>query len=261
MILRGSVYSKTLEMETGITILTPRDRVPDRPAKVAYLLHGLSANNCCWTDYTLLPLYARDADVVFVMPEVGRSFYSDMKHGQRFFSYVADELPKLCRNTFNISPDRADTAIMGGSMGGYGALKIALSRPDRFGCACAFASACLYLGDRIDDIVRIGDMDVIREYLGDQLVRDFQAILGDSFAVENQHLILELARSVPEGNRPRIYSACGTEDDLVRENRHFRDDMLALGYEITYEEWPAAHDWFFFDAALRKGLEYWLGSM
>lgn len=261
MILRGSVYSKILEMETGVTIITPRERDKEKPAKVAYLLHGLSANNGCWTDFTMLPIYARDVDVVFVMPEVGRSFYTDMKHGQRFFTYVADELPGICSRTFNISSDRAETAVMGGSMGGYGALKIALSRPERFGCCCVFASACLYLGDLMDSVTLMGDVDVIKEYLGDQLLRDFYGILGGVFAIENHHQILELAGSVPETLRPRVYSACGTEDSLVRENRRFRDDMLVMGYDVTYEEWEGAHDWFFFDAALRKGLSHWLAGL
>lgn len=260
MILRGSVYSKILEMETGIAFLLPRPPDAGRPAKVAYLLHGLGGNSGSWLDRTLLSVYAKEKDILFVMPEVGRSFYTDMKYGQRFFSYIADELPDICARTFRISAERADTAVFGGSMGGYGALKVALSRPERYGFCCPIASACLYLGEQIEEVAGYGSMEIITQYLGAQLVRDFQAILGTSFAVGDRERVTSLARAVPPELRPRIYSACGAEDDLARINRRFRDEMAALGYAITYEEWAGGHDWLFFDGALRRGLESWLGT-
>ena len=260
MILRGSVFSRILEMETGVTVITPQDYQTDRPYKIAYLLHGLCGNNSNWADYTMLPAHALDCPVVFVMPEAGRSFYADMKYGQRFFSYVADELSIICKRTFNVSAAPADTAVMGASMGGYGALKVALSRPDQFGVCCAFASACLYLREQIEGMNMLGDLEKIREYIGEQLIRDFQAILGDGFETGPENRILELARRVEPGRRPKIYSACGTEDDLRGDNQRFRDDMKRLGYDFTYEEWIGEHDWLFFDAALKKGLGWWLGA-
>ena len=260
MILRGSVFSRILEMETGITVITPQDYQTDEPYKVAYLLHGLCGNSGNWADYTMLPAHALDCRAVFVMPEAGRSFYADMKYGQRFFSYVADELPLICKRTFNVSAAREDTAVMGVSMGGYGALKVALSRPEQFGSCCAFSSACLYLREQIRGMNMLGDLDAMREYIGEQLIRDFQAILGDGFETKPEDQILDLAADAGAGRRTRIYSACGAGDDLRGDNRRFRDDMLRLGYDFTYEEWVGGHDWIFFDAALKKALGWWLGA-
>lgn len=260
MILRGSVFSRILEMETGLTVISPQDYLSDQPYKIVYLLHGLCGNNGNWADYTMLPVYALDCHAIFVMPEVARSFYADQTYGQRFFSYVADELPMICKRTFNISAARADTAIMGGSMGGYGALKIALSRPDQYGFCASFAAACLYLGEQIQGMLRLNDMEKIREQVGEQIIRDFEAVLGPKFETRTQDRVLDLAKAAPAANRPRIYSACGTEDDLLTENRRFRDDMTRLGYNFVYEEWKGDHDWPFFDAALKKGLDAWLGD-
>ena len=150
MKLNGNVFSKVLDMDTGITIVTPNDLKLDGSYKVVYLLHGLCGNHRNWADYTLLPTYANDYDAIFIMPEVQRSFYMDMKYGLKYFSYITEELPEICKNIFNISSKREDTAIMGASMGGYGALKCALSKPDQYGFCGAFSPAFLFLKDYLD---------------------------------------------------------------------------------------------------------------
>lgn len=258
MILRGSTHSLALEMETGITVVTPPNP-EDRPMRVAYLLHGLFGSHGDWTDFTLLPRYALDRDIVFVMPEAGRSFYADMTYGQRFYTYVADELPELCLKTFNISSAREDTAVLGGSMGGYGALKCALGRPERFGLCGAFASACLFLGKQVTELGAM-ELDVVRERMGDQLVRDFQAILGESVRPRREDEALALAEAAAFGPfRPRVYACCGDADDLRAENAAFAAEMTRLGFDYTYEEWAGGHDWTFFGQALARSLDFLFG--
>ena len=113
MRLSGTVYSNVLEMDTDITIITPND-LKDEPYQVVYLLHGLCGNNKTWLDYTMLPFYAEHGRSIYVLPEVGRSFYADMQYGQRYFTYIADELPVIVRNVFRVSSDREHTVILGG---------------------------------------------------------------------------------------------------------------------------------------------------
>lgn len=95
-----------------------------------YLLHGLSDNHSCWLRRTAVDRYAEEYGIAVVMPEVQRSFYCDMAHGPAYFTYIADELPQICQRLFRLSDKREDTFIAGNSMGGYGALKAALSRPE-----------------------------------------------------------------------------------------------------------------------------------
>lgn len=261
MLLSGSVYSKVLEMDSGISVITPSPAAP-RPWKVAYVLHGLCGSHRNWNDYTLLPLYARELPVAFVMPDVGRSFYSDMKCGQRFFTYVPEELPEICAATFNISAAPGDTYVFGGSMGGYGALRCALARPDRFGGCCALSSACLFLQERIAQMSALGNLDLVREQLGPQLVRDFQGILGEELTPRPQDELLTLARAAAaSGLMPKFYSCCGTEDDLRDDNARFAAAMRELGFDFTYEERAGGHKWEFFDQALKAGIEFFFGNI
>ena len=60
------------------------------------------------------------------MPEVQRSFYADMAAGLDYFGYVAVELPAMCERMFGLPHERTKRYVMGLSMGGYGALKLAL---------------------------------------------------------------------------------------------------------------------------------------
>ena len=72
----------------------------------------------------------------------GAGFYVDATQAPwaknyRMYSYVTDELPRLVAGEFPVDMDRQ--AIFGHSMGGHGALTIALNNPDRFRSCSAFA--------------------------------------------------------------------------------------------------------------------------
>src|ERR1039457_3406917 len=60
--------------------------------------------------------------------------------GYRMDSYVTQELPKVVAANFPIDPSRA--GIFGHSMGGHGALTIALRNPDTYASVSAFAPIC-----------------------------------------------------------------------------------------------------------------------
>lgn len=257
MVLRGSVFSRTLEMETGLSVVAPEVSQDGAPFKVAYVLHGLCGHSGDWADYTMLPWVARDYSVVFVMPEVGRSFYTDMKYGQRFFRYVSEELPEICKSVFNISTDRENVAVIGASMGGYGALKWALSRPESIGYCCAFSSACLFLREGLELRRTLGETEEFRRAYGEQLFTDLQGIYGERLEWRPENDILELAKAIKDDPLiPSIYLACGTEDRLRDENIHFREEVGKLGIRLTYEEWAGNHDWFFFNEALNRALKW-----
>lgn len=256
MILRGSVFSKVLEMETGITIVAPNEFMTDRTYQAAYLLHGLCGKSGDWADYTMLPVYANDYHVIFIMPEAARSFYADMKYGQRFFSYITEELPVICKSVFNISVKRENTAVIGNSMGGYGALKCALSKPEQYGYCCAFSPPFLFLREGLDIQRAKGETEEFKAAYGEQLFKDFLAIFGEQLEWSAQDEILDLAKKINEQSvKPKIYCACGTEDYLHADNVRFRDEITKLNFDFTYEEWAGQHDWYFFNEALKKALD------
>ena len=71
----------------------------------------------------------------------GAGFYLDAKaepwrKNYRMYSYITEELPALIAEEFPI--DMSRQGIFGHSMGGHGALTIALKNPDTYGSCSAF---------------------------------------------------------------------------------------------------------------------------
>lgn len=260
MILRGTTFSQALEMDTGISVILPCDLSGDEPYQVCYLLHGICGNSENFIAHTMLPVYALEYRTVFVMPEAARSFYTDMRRGQKFFTYVAEELPETCLRLFNISARREDTAVMGTSMGGYGALKCAFNHPDRFGAAAAFAPPCLYLGENIPALRTPEGAATARETYGEQLYTDMLSIHGDDFAWRPENDIPALAAKLgASAAKPRVYLCCGDQDYMLPEITRFAAYMKTLAFDFTFEQWPGDHDWYFFDQAVRKALAWCYG--
>jgi S-formylglutathione hydrolase FrmB len=251
MILRGVFFSQSLEMETNISIVAP-DKFSDQPYKVVYLLHGICGRSGDWIDYTMLPNYSKAYQAVFIMPEVARSFYSDMKYGLNYFSYVTEELPQMSSSLLNISQKREDTAIIGASMGGYGALKAALSNPQKYGFCGAFSSPCLMLKEHLE---YTEGAKKFKELFGERLFKDFQAVFGEKIEWNPKEDVIELAKqSGDDGLKPKIYLACGTEDMFYADNKRFSSILKDSGHHSIFEEWQGNHDWTFFDEALKRVL-------
>ncbi|VFQ43916.1 alpha/beta hydrolase [Desulfoluna butyratoxydans] len=257
MILKGSFYSQTLEMETGLSVLVPNSSLTRGNHSVVYLLHGLCGRNEDWIHYSMLPVYAERFDCVFIMPEVARSFYTDMAYGQHFFRYITQELPAVCASVFQVSSRREETYVMGTSMGGYGALKCALTYPETYGGCAAFSSPCLFLKEGLDAQRDPANRPYLEKTYGCQLLNDFEAAFGPDLTWKPEHDILALAAAAAQqGTTPRIYAACGTQDPMYQENKRFEGEMKRLGLDFSFEVWDGEHNWTFFNSALEKALGY-----
>ena len=142
-LIRIGFFSTVLGMCTSCDVILPQQTDADAPARefpVMYLLHNLTKSHSTWQRMTCIERYALNHGVAVVMPDAQLSSYADMVHGGKFFTYIADELPGLMRSFFPLSGRREDTFICGASMGGYGALKIGLTRPEQYGVIGSLSS-------------------------------------------------------------------------------------------------------------------------
>ena len=259
MILRGDFNSEALRLNTNIQVMVPDNA--SGPYRIVYLLHGMHGNQGTWLDYTMLPYYGKKYNAIFVMPEAGRSFYFNQKYGRKYYTYVSDELPRVCKNLFNISSRREDTAAIGCSMGGFGALMLALTRPDQYGFCGAISPACLYYKPILDSLREDTGPFLKTGAEAEEILNDLYSIYGEGLEYHPDYDVSEMAKNFPAAKpRPRIYATCGTEDDLRKDNLQFRDQMKNSGHDFTYEEWAGGHDWYFFNDALKKSLDFWLKS-
>jgi S-formylglutathione hydrolase FrmB len=223
-------------------------RVAER--KVLYLLHGLGDDASAWQRYTSIETYAARYGLVAVMPSVGRSFYTDQPNGQKYFTYLTEELPRYLEEVFGLAPRRDDTFIAGVSMGGYGAFKAALLHPELYAAAASF-SGMLSL-----EILRLLPDDPRRE--------EFTHLFGDLERLTGgEHDPLTWLRQAAEypGRLPKLFIACARQEDIYPLSSLFYGACVALGVQAEYHEEDGGHDWFFWDGQIRRFLEQVLGPI
>jgi S-formylglutathione hydrolase FrmB len=201
----------------------------------------MTGSSTCWADNTRITHYVHHRHpFIVIMPEVHNSFYTDMAYGANYFTYVAHELPGIVEQLFNVRHMRENTYIAGLSMGGYGAAKCALSRPEFYAACAAFSGAL--------------DAEGIYAHLPN--VDDWHrkiaiAIAGPDLQVPVGGDLFRLATELAYQNvKPRMLVTCGDKDFLLEANRKFDAHMKKLPFEYAYREWPGDHDWDFWEQSL-----------
>lgn len=224
--------------------------VPVAGRKVLYLLHGLSEDASAWQRYSSIETLAAAYGLVVVMPSAGRSFYVDQPNGQAYFTYLTEELPRYLAEVFGLRPRREDTFIAGSSMGGYGAFKAALLHPERYAAAASFSG-----------VLSLAILQVLPD---DPRRAEFSTLFGDLDKLPgSEHdpaTWLERAAQDPD-RLPRLFIAVSRQEDLYPLSGMFYAACRSLGIKADYYEQDGGHDWFSWDAQLRRFLEGELGPL
>ena len=247
-------YSETLQLAVSMDVLLPRMTQAQRDAlgpgyrfPTLFLLHGMSADHTGWQRFTSIERYTRFLNLAVVMPAVHRSFYTDQADGYPYWTFISEEVPAQARFYFPLATERERTFVAGLSMGGYGAMKLGLRQPERFAAAASFSGA-------VDMAQRIQEAPVDRAQEMRRTFGDLSKFAGS----ENDLVAIASTLAASDKPKPRLFLSCGTEDFLYQNNLGFRDHLRGLGFDLTYEEGPGAHDWTYWDQQIQRCLA-WLG--
>jgi S-formylglutathione hydrolase FrmB len=238
--------SASLQKHVCANIIVPEDAALTPPYAVMYLLHGLSDDYTIWHRRTSVERYLDGLPLIVVMPDGGRGFYTDAVQGFACEAAILKDLIPLVDRTFPTRAERSGRCIGGLSMGGYGALRLALRRPDLF-CSAVSHSGALYFGHR----------PLAQD---DGRVDEFVRIVGDRPAGGPNDLHA-LAGRVDRSLLPAMRIDCGTSDQLLADNRNFHAALDALGIEHEYEEFAGAHDWAYWDARLPEAIRFHMRAL
>jgi len=216
--------------------------VPETPGPwpMLVLLHGLSDGYGAWTRLTSLERHVGERGLLVVMPDGHRSFYANdpRRGGHAYEDHILEDVMGFVERTFPVRAERAGRAVAGLSMGGYGALMLALRHPDRFAAASGHSSAVGFVHRHME---AGPDMEALAEAL--------PAAEYDCFRLAER-----LAGG--DGPRPALRFDCGADDALVDDNRAFHEHLNGLAIEHTYEEFPGGHGWEYWDTHVQQTLDF-----
>lgn len=258
-LIQCNFFSRSLMRTVPIQVVLPTDKMllsqealpEQKPFKTLYLLHGIFGNDTDWVTGTRIQAWAQERNLAVVMPSGDNKFYVNNKiSGELYGDFIGKELVDFTRRSFPLSHKREDTFIGGLSMGGYGAIVNGLQNPETFGAVCALSSATIL--DRI-----LGATEYTQDIFSNKGY--YESVFGDlTKLVGSDADYNALAEKVAKsgGPKPAFYMACGTEDDLFSTNTMFRDHLKNLGFDVTWEEGPGIHDWYFWDTYILRVLKW-----
>lgn len=252
-LIKCNFFSETLRLSTSMTVILPQQtesqvgmsgvaKVDRHPT--LWLLHGGSDDDTIWLRRTSIERYVSELGIAVVMPQVHFSFYTDMAYGGKYGTFLMEELPQIARSFFPLSDAREDNFVAGLSMGGYGAFKWALSKPDQFAAAAGLSTSNFASTELIKDWE---NPDFLKLVYGDE---PQEGTNNDLY-----YLIEQCQKR--SGSKPSFYQTCGTEDFLYKYNLDLKEAFARTDLDYTYTEQPGKHDWAFWDKTIQDVL-HWL---
>jgi S-formylglutathione hydrolase FrmB len=242
--------SASLGEERAYTVLLPvgYDRDTARRYPVLYLLHGKSGDNTDWTTRAPLREAVGQTPLIVVMPDGDDGWYVDWADGTHGYEgQIVRDLVPLVDGAYRTLARREGRAVAGLSMGGYGALKLALAHPDLFASAASLSGALRFPREGWDDGAKVFGTGPPSERL------------------RARNDVLELAealqRARPAWSGPALYLDCGTDDFLYDSNTRVRSFLREVAVPYEYHEQPGGHSWEYWTARLPEVLRFALAHL
>lgn len=233
-------FSESLRKASSFNIVFPETRKDDERWATFYLLHGLSDDHTIWMRRTSIERYVSGLPLVVVMPDGGRGWYTNAVAGDAYEDDLIKDIRGLVERTFPVKAERSGRAIGGLSMGGYGAVKLGLKHHDLFASVNSHSGA-----------VGAARNPERAKRLGPEFDRIFgptpQGGPEDPFA---------LVERVDHGLLPALRIDCGTDDQLLAENRAFHEHLTSLHVAHEYEEFPGGHTWDYWDRHVQGAIAF-----
>lgn len=260
-LLNVNFFSEVLGMSMNMDVILPqqtKNQIGMTGARskgkypTMYLLHGMSDDHTIWQRRTSIERYVSELGIAVVMPTTHLGWYTDTTFGMDYWTFISDELPKICREFFpNMSDRPEDTLAAGLSMGGYGAWKLALGASDTFGAGASFSGALDIVTSLNSGLNAPSDKD---ECYWKGIFGDFDKVAG------SDNDLFALAEKLKASSKPlpRLFQWCGTEDFLYLENLNAEAKMKSLGYPLTVNYSSGDHQWCYWDEQVQKALKWWL---
>lgn len=192
-VVEESLYAPALDLHTSYRVLLPADyESSGRHYPVLYMLHGVAGDSSEWQSIGLLEAADRMVQrgeidpFLIVLPNGGAHYWVNQATGARWADYVVNDVVAQVDRNYRTIADPSARAIGGLSMGGEGALRIALTNPGIFGTAAAHSPSLRTAFDQFSPELQalFGDEVAWRAATPLWLVEDTDAAYGLQLAVD-----------------------------------------------------------------------------
>lgn len=218
--------------------------------KTLYLLHGAGGDHASWLTRSRVADYVDGTSLAVVMPSGNNKCYVNNRYGLKYEDFITYELIHKCETWFSLSAEKKDRFIAGMSMGGYGAIRSALIRPDLYSAAYSYS----------------GLLDIVQRYENPQGL-NLYPVFGEKEELYTangglKELFHKMSGSFTENveNTTRFFITCGLEDNRIQMSKDCYQEMKNLGYRATYVEEPGAHNFDYWDMCIQNTVKQITGK-
>ncbi|MCD6374222.1 MAG: hypothetical protein J7L94_01760 [Caldisericaceae bacterium] len=224
---------------SAVIVLPDAYQNSDQTFSVVYLLHGHSGSYKDWPAHVNLPALADRYGFILVCPDGGYdSWYLDspIDPASQYETHIIKEVIPYIDGHYRSIKAKEGRAITGLSMGGHGALYLAMRHASLFYAASSMSGGVdlTFWPERWGKPDRLGPIDQFEQRWKDH------SVLFNVPMLKNANLALMLD--------------CGVDDFFVDINRHLHQKLLKAQVDHDYIERPGTHTWDY----LTNALEYHL---
>ena len=227
-----SFHSAALNRVMSYRVLLPAAMPPGTKLPAVYLLHGGNGGFRDWSNDSDVARFAEEG-LILVMPEGDESYYTNSaEHPQdRYEDYIVNDLIADVETRFPVASGQEKRAVVGVSMGGFGAVNLALRHPNLFAFVGGLSSA-IDVPSRPFSFHRIGQW------------RHHESIFGpwgSSTRRDNDPFVL--AHFADPAKVPYFFLTCGDREGLLPANRRFTKLLQERGFHYEFHVVSGGHDW------------------
>ena len=233
-------HSNSMKKDIKAVVILPAGYDTGKAYPVVYLLHGYSGNYADWVTNTKgIDRYADQFQMIVVCPDGGySSWYWDSPRdpSYRYETYISKELVEWMDSRYKTIRQKSGRAIAGLSMGGHGALYLAIRHQDVFGAAGSMSGGV--------DIRPFPDKWEMAKWLGEYS--------NNKDNWEN-NTVINLLHLVKPSSLAIIID-CGTGDFFFEVNKNLHQEMLYRNIAHDFIVRPGVHDWKYWQNAVQYQL-------
>lgn len=260
-VLNKSIRSSYLNQEVNYIAMLPNGFAnADKQYSVVYLLHGIGGSGANWIDRCRINALADSllhedliGEYIYIMPDAGNSYYiNNYDSSFLYMDFFMKELIPTIDSIFPTTKSTKHRALLGLSMGGFGAIILAAKHSNSFGVVMTMSAAI-----RTEALFTSIPQYKYDNYFGsvfgpglrgeERITEHWKA--NSPYTLMNPLLAVELAEL-------HWYIDCGSEDLLLPANESFHHLYTQYNIPHEYHTGPGKHNWEYWHRATVNALTF-----